>query len=233
MMGLIASTKSLIEGAGYGPASIAFSFVLGILSAVACSCCTLPIIGAMAGYSISRKQKRSEALRSSVLFMVGSIVSLLIIGMMIVSLGLTTIKVSGGYWKIMAGVIALLFGIGVLGLFPFKIPKLKVPIFTASSNSFISGISGLAFGGAIAATTLPCSPGFFIILGAAVLQKHAIWAFGNLFSYAIGFSAPLSAVVLGFSLGQSAIPFQKAEKVIRIAGGIILVAVGIYLFNSY
>jgi len=80
---------------------------------------------------------------------------------------------------------------------------------------------------------LPCSPGFFIVLGAAVLQKHLLWAFFNLVSYAIGFSVPIAALVFGFSLGQSAIRFQKAEKIIRITGGIVLVAVGINLFHSY
>jgi cytochrome c-type biogenesis protein len=233
MLELIASIKSLIEGAGYGPMAVGFSFILGILSAIACSCCTLPIIGAMAGYSISQKQERREAVLSGILFMVGSVLALLIIGMTVTFFGISTIRVSGGYWKIVAGSIAVLFGIGTLGLFPFSFPKIKVPVAPAGSKSLVSGISGLVFGGAIAAITLPCSPGFFIVLGAAVLQKHVVWAFFNLVSYAIGFSAPLSALVLGISLGQSAIRFQKVEKIIRITGGIVLIAVGIYLFYSY
>jgi ACR3 family arsenite efflux pump ArsB len=50
-----------------------------------------------------------------------------------------------------------------------------------------------------------------------VLQKHAIWAFGHLLSYAIGFSAPLSAAVIGplievpvmIALVNAALKFQK------------------------
>jgi cytochrome c biogenesis protein CcdA len=233
MQEMIASIKSLLEGAGFGPASVVFSFALGMVSAVASSCCSLPIIGAMAGYSISRKMDRREALMSGLLFMAGSILALLIIGMIVAVFGISTIRMSGGYWKIVAGAIALLFGMGTIGLFPFKMPKFHVPLPSTSSNSLVSGISGLAFGGAIAAITLPCSPGFFVVLGAAVLQKHVAWAFFNLFAYALGFSVPLSALIFGFSLGRSAIRFQKAEKAIRITGGIILIAVGIYLFYSY
>jgi cytochrome c biogenesis protein CcdA len=233
MLDMIDSIKTLLMGTGYGPLSVVFSFVLGILSAVASSCCTLPIIGAMAGYSISRKQEQRDALLTGLLFMAGSILALLIIGMIVTVSGISAIRMSGGYWKIVAGAIAVLFGIGTLGLFPFQMPQLKIPLPSAGSKSLVSGISGLAFGGAIAAITLPCSPGFFIVLGAAMLQKHAIWAFFNLFSYAIGFSLPLSALVFGFSFGQSAIRFQKVEKAIRITGGIILIAVGIYLFYSF
>jgi cytochrome c biogenesis protein CcdA len=233
MQDFLASVKTLFDSAGYGPLSIALSFLLGLLSAVASACCTLPLIGVLAGYSVARREDRASVLRNGLLFMAGMIVTVLVIGGVVVFAGQTIQKVSGDYWKIAAGCTAIAFGIGALELFPFKLPKLK--LFSARHNPAAVGswISGIVFGGAIAVSSLPCNPGIFIILGAAVLQKHVFWAFLNLSVYAIGFSAPLTMLVLGLSLGKSLVRLQKAEKIIRISAGLLLIAAGIYLFYSF
>jgi cytochrome c biogenesis protein CcdA len=230
---VIAAIKSMLDNAGYGPVSIAFSFVLGTLSAIASACCTLPLIGAVAGYSIAQNDNRPKALQSALLFMAGAVVALLAIGWIIIFFGQSAIRVSGGYWKIAAGAIALLFGIGSLQLFPFSLPKLPFIKLKEKSGAFVSGFSGVIFGGTIAVTSLPCNPGIFVILGAAVLEKHTLWAMINLFAYAIGFSAPLSALVFGLSFGTSVVRLQKAEKIVRTAAGLLLIAAAMYLFYSF
>lgn len=122
----VTSVKTLLESAGYGPLSFAFSLIVGILSAVASACCTLPIIGALAGYSVIRKEDRSSVLRSGLLFMAGSIVTIMAIGIMVIFAGQTIRGISGDYWKIAAGCATIFFGIAALELFPFKLPKLKL-----------------------------------------------------------------------------------------------------------
>ncbi len=233
MQEVIATIKSMLNSAGYGPVSMTFSLVLGTLSAIASACCTLPLMGAVAGYSISREENRQRALQSALLFMAGVVAALLAIGWIIIFFGQSAIRVSGGYWKIAAGVIALLFGVSSLQLFPFPLPKFSVMNRAKKPGAVLSGFSGVTFGGAIAITSLCCNPGIFVILGAAVLEKHTLWAVTNLFAYAIGFSAPLSALVFGLSFGKSVIRLEKAEKIIRISAGILLIAAALYLFYSY
>jgi cytochrome c biogenesis protein CcdA len=233
MQNMITTIKSMLDSAGYGPVSIAFSFILGILSAIASACCTLPLIGAVAGFSISQNDNRTKALRSALLFMAGAVVALLATGWVIIFFGQSAIRISGGYWKIAAGCMALLFGIGSLRLFPFAMPKLPFMTSGNKSGTVTSGFSGVVFGGTIAVTSLPCNPGIFVILGAAVLEKHTIWAVTNLFAYAIGYSAPLSALVFGLSFGKSIVRLQKAENVVRTAAGILLIAAAMYLFYSF
>jgi cytochrome c biogenesis protein CcdA len=233
MQEILSSVKALFDSTGYGPVSVAAAFLLGLLSAVASVCCTLPLIGALAGCSIVRREDRTSVIRNGFLFMAGMVITLLVIGGVVVFAGQTIQKVSGNYWKIAAGCASIAFGIGALELFPFNLPKLKW--FPARHNPAAVGswISGIVFGGAIAVSSLPCNPGVFIILGAAVLQKHVFWAFLNLTFYAIGFSAPLTMLVFGLSLGKSLVRLQKAEKTIRISAGILLIATGIYLFYSF
>ena len=223
----------MLNNAGFGPVSLAFSFALGVFSVIACACCTLPLVGAVAGLSLARKEDRRAALWSAVMFMTGTLVVLIAIGGIVIFFGQGAIKITGSYWKIAAGCMALLFGIGALGLFPFKIPNFKIFSATGRQNTIISGFSGFVFGGTIAVTSLPCNPGIFIILGAAVLENHVLWAISNLTAYAFGFGIPLTAIFLGFSFGKTVGGLQKAEKVIRILAGVLLIAAALYLFYSF
>jgi cytochrome c biogenesis protein CcdA len=233
MQEILNQIKVFFENAGFGPLAVAASMALGFISAIASSCCTLPLIGALAGYSFTRNNERQSIIKAGLLFMVGLFFSLLVVGAIFVFAGQSIQKISGDYWKIAAGVAAILFGIGALELFPFKLPKISIPLIGKDRNIAGFGVSGIVFGGAIAVSSLPCNPGIFIILGAAVLQKHAIWALVNLCAYALGFSLPLTALVCGLSLGKVVLPLQRAERVIRIIAGIFLIALGIYLFNSF
>jgi cytochrome c biogenesis protein CcdA len=233
MHAMLTTIKSMLESAGYGPVALGFSLVLGILSAIASACCTLPLLGAVAGASIIGKEDGRTALSSALLFMTGAVFALLAIGVCILFFGQGVIKFSGDYWKIAAGCLALLFGIGALGLFPFKIPMPKFVTVGKKAGTVASGFSGFIFGGTIAISSLPCNPGIFIILGAAVLEKHILWAILTLAAFAIGFSAPLAALVFGLAFGISIVPLKGMEKVIRITAGILLIAVALYLFYSY
>ena len=56
--------------------------------------------------------------------------------------------------------------------------------------------------------------------------------FGILIAYAIGFSLPLAALMLGVSFGKSAIRLKKANTVIRLTAGVLLIGVGFYFINS-
>ncbi len=229
MQALLSSIKELFQSFGYSPAAIAVAVLLGIFSAAASACCTLPMIGIVAGYSITRREERRTIICNGLLFMGGIIITLLAIGGVIVFAGQTIQKVSGAYWKIGAGCAALFFGIGALELFPFQLPRMHAAPLLRNSSAWIAGI---IFGGAVAVSSMPCNPGIYIILGAAVLQNCVLWSLLTLIAYAIGFSVPLSLLVFGLSAGKSLIRFKKVEKVIRIIAGIILIGIAIYLFYS-
>jgi cytochrome c biogenesis protein CcdA len=139
----------------------------------------------------------------------------------------------GGHWKIFAGMITIFFGLAALKLLPFTIPASKS---TPSANRFGKlgpAAAGLFIGGGVAACSLPCNPGIFIVLGAAVLQGQVIWATLLLTMFALGFSFPLGAVLLGASLGKTALLAKNADTAIRRVSGSILLLAGFYLLISF
>ena len=227
--------KAILEHSGASPLALPVAFLLGLASTIASACCTLPVFGAIVGYAGMQEStdKRSNLL-SACFFMIGTTIALLILGSVAGLIGQVAQGVLGQYWKIFAGIIAIVVGLAALNLLPFKIPSKKNGTMNAPKRGLLgAAIVGLIMGGAVSVCSLGCNPGIFIILGVAVLQGYTLWMFGVLIAYAIGFSLPLAALMLGVSFGKSAIRFKKADTLIRSVAGVVLIAVGFYFFSTF
>jgi cytochrome c biogenesis protein CcdA len=139
----------------------------------------------------------------------------------------------GRYWKLFGGFIIIFFGLGTLRLLPFKFGKRKVPEGKSRPTGlFPAALFGLVIGGGIGFCSMPCNPGIFIVLGAAVVQGYNLWTITMLVAYAIGFSLPLAAIILGVSFGKSVARAKKTVAAIRVVAGIVLIAAGFYFLAT-
>lgn len=226
--------KATFESVGMGPMAFPLALLLGLASAVASACCTLPVLGAIVAYSGTRESsdKRTNWL-SAAFFMLGTILALVLLGTVAGYVGQVAQAALGKYWKLFAGVVAILMGLGALNLLPFKLPHQQAQTGTRPATLWGAAVFGLILGGAVSACSLACNPGIFIIMGVAVLQGATLWILGVLVAYAIGFSLPLTAVVLGASFGKSAIKAQKAETAIRVVAGVLLIVAGFYFLKTF
>lgn len=223
-----------LQNAAAQPAGLLFALLLGTVSAATSACCTLPALGILIGYSGAREeQSRRTAIGTVVFFTAGTILSLMIIGGIAGFVGQAAQMSLGNYWKIFAGVIAIVFGLATLKLLPFELPTLNMGNPKDRSTKLGSAAAGLLMGGGVAACSLPCNPGIFIVLGAAVLQGQVVWATLLLAMFAIGFSLPLGAVLLGVSLGRAALLSKSADTVIRWVSGCMLLVAGFYLLATF
>lgn len=223
-----------LQNAASQPIGLLFALLLGTVSAATSACCTLPAMGILVGYSGAREDKNRHAAVSSVIFFtVGTVISLMIIGGIAGFVGQTAQTSLGSYWKIFAGIVAILFGLATLKLLPFKLPASSSKQSTNRFGKLGPVAVGLLMGGGVAASSLPCNPGIFIVLGAAVLQGQMVWATLLLAMFAVGFSLPLGAVLLGLSLGKTALLSKNADTAIRWVSGCILLVAGFYLLLTY
>jgi len=71
------------------------------------------------------------------------------------------------------------------------------------------------------------------VLGVAVLHGYTFWTIAILIAYAIGFSLPFAAIMLGVSFGKSAIKAKKTETAIRIVAGALLILAGFYFLGTF
>ncbi|MCX6349455.1 MAG: hypothetical protein NTV79_08160, partial [Candidatus Aureabacteria bacterium] len=147
------------------------AFLLGLVSAVASACCTLPAMGMLVAYSGTRQDAdRRSALTSAVWFLIGTTLALIILGFVVGSVGQTAQAFLGRYWKLFAGTVAVLIGLATLKLISFKLPSRarKDGASAAAGGKMGAALGGLFLGGGVAACSLPCNPGIFIVIGASV-----------------------------------------------------------------
>ncbi len=226
--------RSFLEQAGVGPVGIVFAFLLGLFSAIASACCTLAMFGAIIGYSGTRKEgNRKTIFQTALFFMLGTIISTVILGSLAGSIGQLAQTAFGKYWKLVAGILAILIGLAALKLLPVKLPQIKTAARTTEPKGFLgAAVFGLVVGGGIVLCSMPCNPGIFVVLGVALLNGFSLWTAALLVAYATGFSLPLAAVMLGVSFGKSTVKAQKAEAAIRTIAGIILIAAGFHFLRT-
>jgi cytochrome c biogenesis protein CcdA len=225
-----------LQSASMGPAALPLAFLLGLVSAVASACCTLPAMGMLVAYSGTREDaNRKTAFVSAIAFMIGTTLALIVLGFVAGFVGQAAQALLGRYWKLFAGFIAVVLGLAALKLLPMQLPQLVRKTEARSGGQGIWGtvIVGLLIGGGVAAASLPCNPGIFIVIGASVLMGHILWGMVLMAAFGVGFSLPLGAILFGVAFGKASIKAQKAEAAIRVVAGVLLVCAGFYLLATF
>jgi cytochrome c biogenesis protein CcdA len=226
--------KTVLEQVGFRPVALPLAFLLGLASAVASACCTLPLLGAIVGYSGTREDRdRRAKFLAALFFMVGTTIALIILGTVAGFIGQVAQDMMGKYWKVFAGLIAIFVGLAALKLLPFKLPTKAMGAGSRPKGLLGAAAFGLVVGGGICVASLACNPGIFIVLGVAVLQGYTLWGMCIMAAYAVGFSLPLAAIMLGVSFGKMALKAKKVEGAIRIAAGLLLVSAGFYFLVTF
>jgi cytochrome c biogenesis protein CcdA len=219
-----------------GPLALPLALLLGLVSALASACCTLPAMGMLVAYSGTREDvNRQTAFASAVSFMIGTTLALIVLGFVAGFVGQAAQALLGRYWKIFAGFIAVVLGLAALKMLPLKLPQFARKSETRSAGQGIWGtvLVGLLMGGGVAAASLPCNPGIFIVIGASILMGHIFWGMVLMAAFGVGFSLPLGAILFGVSFGKASIKAQKVEAAIRVVAGVLLVGAGFYLLATF
>ena len=233
---MLKEVTDALQAASTGPAALPLAFLLGLVSAVASACCTLPAMGMLVAYSGTRENvNRRTAFTSAVWFLIGTTLALIVLGLVAGLVGQTAQAFLGRYWKIFAGVIAVLLGLATLKLLPIRLPQRAATDGSASTSNAKMGaaLGGLFLGGGVAACSLPCNPGIFIVLGASVLLGRVVWGMVLMAAFAVGFSLPLAAILFGVSFGKASLKMQKVDAAIRAVAGVLLAGAGLYLLASF
>jgi cytochrome c biogenesis protein CcdA len=216
------------------PLALVFALILGVVSAATSACCTLPALGILVGYSGAQADdNRRTAVKSALFFTLGTIVSLMIIGGIAGFVGQVAQTNLGRYWKVFAGVAAVFLGLATLNLLPFKLSLGNFAGIGSRTMNFGAALAGLVLGGIVAVSSLPCNPGIFIVIGAAILQGAVLWASLLLGMFAVGFAIPLGAVMFGVSLSKISLAAKGADVIVRWMAGLMLIAGGFYFILMF
>ena len=224
----------VFESPEFGIAVLPAAFLLGMLTAVS-SGCNLGIIAAVAGYAGSRDTeiRPRDAWVTSACFFVGAIISLAILGMLAGYLGKLGGAGFGRYGMILVGFLSIFFGLVALDFVPFNIPSVDLSGIKRKTGLISSILFGTGVGAASLTCSLACSgPLLPMVLAMATARGEIGWGAMILSIFAVGYSLPLGAIMLGIGLGRLTSFSKKAMKPIRAIAGIVLIFAGIWLLYS-
>ena len=230
MIKLFTALSHAIEGAPL--ISIGASFVWGILSIIL-SPCHLTSIPLIIGYlSNQRELSTKKAFHLSLIFSIGILISIAVIG------GITAVagRILGDVGKLSNYVVAIVFlliGLNLLGILPLNFPGLGT--IKSQRKGYFSALSlGLIFGLALG----PCTFAFMAPMLGIVFKLTAnnlLYGLVLLSAFAIGHCSVIIAAGTSTRLVQRITKWDEKSRgitIIRKTCGILVILGGIYLVYS-
>lgn len=224
--------SAILESPTVEPVVLGAVFLMGLLGSVT-SCCNLAVIGAVSGYSSSQGEgmRRQDVAFVALAFMLGTVIALGILGAVAGFVGQAVGAQLGTYWKILAGLSLVALGLAGLKLITIKLPAVPQLAVGASGGRARALLVGFAVGGGATACSACCNPVLPVVLGVATLQGNILWGIALLATFALAWSLPMAAGLLGLGLGVNVLMkrLNRVGSSIRIVGAVILLASGFFL----
>ena len=205
-------------------------FLAGVVSSASpCVLATIPlVVGFVGGYSDG---DRGKAFRNSLVFILGLSLTFTIFGAAAGLLG-TMFGTLGGKWYLIAGVVALVMGGQLMGLYEIRLPVKRD--FKPKQGGFIGAfLLGLFFG----VVSSSCATPVLVVLLTLVAGKGQIlYGITLLFCYAIGhcllmlFAGTFTGFVEAFVKARGVVNFSLWAK--RVSGAIVVLVGGWFFWQG-
>ena len=206
-------------------------FLAGVLSSASpCVLATIPlVVGFVGGYADG---DRSKAFRYSLSFVLGLSLTFTAFGAAAGLLG-TMFGTLGGWWYVAAGIMALVMGGQMMGLYEIPLP-IKRDFQPKRGGIIGSFLLGLFFG----VVSSPCAtPVLVVILTYVATQGEILYGIALLFTYALGhcllmlLAGTFTGFVEAFVKQQGIVNFSLWAK--RGGGLVVAVAGGWFIFQAF
>jgi cytochrome c biogenesis protein CcdA len=227
--------QEILKGQTFGFMVLLASFLFGLSSAATTAGCGgLPAMLVILGYTGSAKTgKTKQLLTAAGAFALSSVVVLGALGALMSFAGgdiMTTTGRLGFYVKKVLGFICLILGLSALDWLPMRFPTFKVATEKLPGGTMGALLLGATVGLATAGCAAACSPlQLPIVLGLAALRGRVLEGTIILVVFAIGFVAPLVAIMLGLGMGRATKFMEKMDKPLRYISGVFLILLGFWL----
>ena len=216
----------------FGMLVLPAGFLLGLITAVGCIACSAPLLAAVIGYAGSREEARKkDILIIAGFFMLGTVLALSAAGYLVGYIGQVAGSKFGLYGKLFVAIVTIFLGFAALNLLPFRIPSFN-PVKNSLPRGFLgASVMGLGVGGASITYTMACCGPMIlpVVLGLSVLKGQGVWGALILAAFAIGYSLPMVAAILGVGFGKLTGVANKVASPVRMASGILLIGAGFWL----
>ncbi|MCL2141004.1 MAG: hypothetical protein FWH42_05010 [Dehalococcoidia bacterium] len=232
--------SQILTGGASGGVMLVAAFLFGLSSAATTAGCGgLPAMLVIIGYSSST----SAASRKRTLFMAAAafaISTIVVLGLLgvIISFASGSVMDStsmiGFIVKKILGLVMVILGLSALDWLPMRFPSFRISTEKLPSGILGALLLGSSVGLATAGCAATCSPMQMpLVLGMAALRGKILDGFLILFLFAIGFVAPLVAIMLGAGMTSATKYMARIDKPLRIVTGVFMIVIGLWLCAMY
>jgi cytochrome c-type biogenesis protein len=213
-----------VQNAGYAAAGIAFLtglfFSLNPVAAAA-----IPVSLAY----VTKARDKRESVAFGGMFIVGLIVTHVLLGLIAGFGGIWVSKLLGRQWGVVLGPILILLGLVWAGWIRLPLPALS---FRAKR---VNGMWGaFAFGVPFSVAVCPiCTPALVVMLGAVATVGSPLLGAVMLLAFALGRSIPIALGAWAVTWLESLKSLARYAHTFEVLGGVTMIAAGLYLLNAF
>jgi cytochrome c biogenesis protein CcdA len=227
----------ILKGDQFGVLAFLAAFLFGLSSAfITAACGAIPAMLVIVGYTgASKGRGRRQLFMATAVFTISSVLALALLGALMSYFGASLQDLTGrvGFYALKAvGLVAIFIGLLSLDILPFRLPAFKLAPEKVPSGYLGASVIGLTTGLATAGCAATCTPiQLPVVLGLATLRGEVLQGALILGLFAIGYTFPMVAIMLGVGLGKATKIMAKIDRPLRIVSGVFLVGVGFYLLS--
>jgi cytochrome c-type biogenesis protein len=220
----IDTLRQAVEQAGFASAGI------GLLAGLIFSFNPVAIaaIPVSLAYVTKAREKRTAVLYGG-MFILGLIVTHVLLGLIAGFGGRWIEGVLGRYWGLVLGPLLILLGLLWPGWIRVPLPAVS---FRAKRATGMWGAFALGVPFSVAICPF-CTPALLVLLGVTAGIGSPLLGAVVLFAFAVGRAIPIALGAVAIGWLENLKPLGKYQHTIDILGGIALIASGLYMLNAY
>ena len=209
-----------------GMAAAAAAFLAGLVFSF--NPVAMAAIPVALAYVTKARETRQAALYGA-MFVLGMLVTHVALGFLAGLGGSWVQALLGRFWGLALGPLLILLGLVWTGWLRLPLPAIAL---RARRPQGMWGAFGLGIPFSIAICPV-CTPALVVLLGVATTLGSAITGAVLLFAFAVGRAIPvvLGSVAVGWL--ESLRSLATYRRVFEVAGGLTLIAAGLYMLNAY
>jgi len=178
---------------------------------------------------VTKAHETRKAVLYGGMFILGMIVTHVLLGLIAGLGGAWVQKVLGREWGLVLGPVLIVLGLAWPGWIRLPIPPIPVRAKRATSMW-----GALALGASFSVAICPvCTPALIVLLGVAAGVGSAWFGVLLLFAFAIGRAIPIILGAWAVGALESLMPLNRSRKLFEILGGVTLILSGLYMLNAY
>jgi len=217
------SLRLAVEQAGLAAAGVAFLAGL-VFSVNPVALASIPVSLAY----VTKGRNRSQALLFGSMFIIGMILTHAVLGLVAGLGGKWIADVLGRGWGLFLGPLLIILGLIWAGWLRIPLPSFG---FRASRPAAAWGAFFLGIPFAIAVCPV-CTPELVVLLGVTTALGSVMLGVVLLLAFALGRAVPIAIGALAVSWLENLSGFGRYRRGFEIAGGVTLIAMGVYMLNA-